>query len=128
MGATFWVLIIIELLIVGFCIKKGANKGLVQELNSILTLICVALVYYLASGLAARYSEGDVPSTLIGIMLLVVILCAYGVFHFVFGSIHIFSRLPVIRIFDNILGVFGGFVEGVIVLYLADALLRYFVM
>ena len=86
------------------------------------------MVYYLASGLAARYSEGDVPSTLIGIMLLVVILCAYGVFHFVFGSIHIFSRLPVIRIFDNILGVFGGFVEGVIVLYLADALLRYFVM
>ena len=128
MGATFWVLIIIELLIVGFCIKRGANKGLVQELNSILTLICAALVYYLASGLAARYSEGDVPSTLIGIMLLVVILCAYGVFHFVFGSIHIFSRLPVIRIFDNILGVFGGFVEGVIVLYLADALLRYFVM
>ena len=128
MGATFWVLIIIELLIVGFCIKKGANKGLVQELNSILTLICAALVYYLASGLAARYSEGDVPSTLIGIMLLVVILCAYGVFHFVFGSIHIFSRLPVIRIFDNILGVFSGFVEGVIVLYLADALLRYFVM
>lgn len=57
MGATFWVLIIIELLIVGFCIKKGANKGLVQELNSILTLICAALVYYLASGLAARYSE-----------------------------------------------------------------------
>ena len=56
MGATFWVLIIIELLIVGFCIKKGANKGLVQELNSILTLICAALVYYLASGLAARYS------------------------------------------------------------------------
>ena len=128
MGMAFWVLIIIELLIVGYCVKKGANKGLVQELKSILTLICAALVYYLASGLVGRNSTGDVSSTLTGIMLLIIILCAYGIFHFVFGSLHIFSRLPVIRIFDNILGVFGGFIEGLIVLSLADALLRYFVM
>ena len=28
---------------------------------------------------------------------------------------------------DNILGVFGGFLEGAVVLYLADSILRYFV-
>ena len=61
-------------------------------------------------------------------MLLVVVATAYGVFHILFSSIHIFARLPVIRRVDNILGVFGGFIEGAITLYLADALLRYFVM
>ena len=98
-----------------------------SRLNSVMTLICAAVCYNLAAGLAANYSSGDVSSALIGILLLVVVVCAYGIFHLVFSSIHIFSRLPVIKILDNILGVFGGFVEGAVVLYLADAILRYFV-
>ena len=59
--------------------------------------------------------------------MLVVVASAFGIFHLIFSSIHIFSRLPVIRILDNILGVIGGFIEGAVVLYLADTLLRYFV-
>lgn len=128
MSGTFWILVIIGLLIVGYCMKKGANQGLVQELNSVLTLVCAALIYRLASNLSATYSAGGMPSALTGVLLLIVVLCAYGVFHMIFGTIHIFSRLPVIRLVDNILGVFGGLMEGLIVLYLADALLRYFVM
>jgi uncharacterized membrane protein required for colicin V production len=127
MGGTFWILIIIGILVWGYCIKKGSEQGLVQSLNSVLTLICAAVCYNLASGLAANYSSGNVSSALTGILLLVVVVCAYGVFHVIFSSIHIFSRLPVIKILDNILGVFGGFIEGAVVLYLADAILRYFV-
>ena len=127
MSGTFWILIIIGILVWGYCIKKGSEQGLVQSLNSVLTLICAAICYNLASGLAANYSSGNVSSALTGILLLVVVVCAYGVFHFFFSSIHIFSRLPVIKVLDNILGVFGGFVEGAVVLYLADAILRYFV-
>ena len=92
-----------------------------------LTLICAAVVYNLASGLASNYASGNVSSALIGLLLLVVVASAYGIFHMLFSSIHIFSRLPVIRLVDNVLGVFGGFLEGAVVLYLADALLRYFV-
>lgn len=127
MGGTFWILIIIGILVWGYCIKKGSEQGLVQSLSSVLTLICAAVCYNLASGLAANYSSGNVSSALTGILLLVVVVCAYGVFHFIFSSIHIFSRLPVIKFLDNILGVFGGFIEGAVVLYLADAILRYFV-
>ena len=127
MSRTFWILIIIGILVWGYCIKKGSEQGLVQSLNSVMTLICAAVCYNLAAGLAANYSSGDVSSALIGILLLVVVVCAYGIFHLVFSSIHIFSRLPVIKILDNMLGVFGGFIEGAVVLYLADAILRYFV-
>ena len=128
MSRTFWVLIIIGILVWGYCIKKGAERGLIQELNTVLTLICAAACYNIAAGLSANYASGDVSSALIGVLLLVVVICAFGLFHLLFASIHIFSRLPVIRILDNILGVFGGFLEGALVLYLADALLRYFVM
>ena len=127
MSVTFWILIIIEILILGYCINKGSEKGLVESLSSVLTLICAAICYNLASGLAANYSSGDISSALIGVVLLIVVVSAYGIFHFLFSSIHIFSRLPVIKSIDNILGVFGGFIEGAVILYLADAILRYFV-
>ena len=127
MSVTFWILIIIEILILGYCIKKGSEKGLVESLSSVLTLICAAICYNLASGLAANYSSGDISSALIGVVLLIVVVSAYGIFHFLFTSIHIFSRLPVIKSIDNILGVFGGFIEGAVILYLAEAILRYFV-
>ena len=125
---TFWVLIIIGVIIWGYFTKKGSEQGLIQSLNTVLTLICAAVCYNLAAGLAANYSSGDISSALIGILLLVVVVCAFGLFHLLFASMHIFSRLPVIRILDNILGVFGGFIEGAVVLYLADSILRYFVM
>ena len=127
MSGTFWILIIIGILVWGYCIKKGSEKGLVESLNSVLTMICAAICYNLASGLAANYSSGDISSALIGVVLLIVVVSAYGIFHFLFTSIHIFSRLPVIKSIDNILGVFGGFIEGAVILYLADAILRYFV-
>jgi uncharacterized membrane protein required for colicin V production len=127
MTRIFWILIIIGIFVWAYCIKKGSERGLIQELNTVLTLICAAACYRLAAGLAANYSNGNVSSALVGILLLVVVACAFGIFHLIFSSIHIFSRLPVIRILDNILGVFGGFVEGAVVLYLADTLLRYFV-
>ena len=62
MGGTFWILIIIGILVWGYCIKKGSEQGLVQSLNSVLTLICAAICYNLASGLAANYSSGNVSS------------------------------------------------------------------
>ena len=128
MSATFWILIVIGALVWGYCIKKGSEIGLVQSLNTVLTLICAAACYNLAAGLAANYTSGDVSGALTGTLLLVVVVCAFGLFHLLFSSLHIFSRLPVIRVVDNILGVFGGFIEGAVILYLADALLRYFVM
>ena len=127
MSRTYWVLIVIGILVWGYCIKKGSERGLIQELNAVLTLICATAVYNLASGLAANYSSGNVSSALIGLLLLVVVVSAYAIFHMLFSSIHLFSRLPVIRIVDNVLGVFGGFLEGAVVLYIADTLLRYFV-
>ena len=91
MSRTFWILIVIGILVWAYCIKKGSERGLVQELNAVLTLICAAVVYNLASGLAANYTSGNVSSALIGLLLLVVVASAYGIFHMLFSSIHILS-------------------------------------
>ena len=127
MSGTSWILIIIGRVFWAYCIKNGSERGLIQELNTVVTLVCAAAFYNLAAGLANNYSTGNVPSALIGLLLLVVVVSAFAVLHLLFSSIHIFSRLPVIRVLDNILGVFGGFLEGAVILYIADGLLRYFV-
>ena len=127
MSRAFWILIIIGIIVWAYCIKKGTERGLIRELNTVLTLICAVVIYHLAAGLTANYTSGNVSSALIGLLLLVVVVSAYGIFHLLFSSIHLFSRLPVVRVLDNILGVFGGFLEGAVILYLADTLLRYFV-
>ena len=54
MSRTVWILIIIGVIVWAYCIKKGSERGLIQELNTVLTLICAAVVYNLAAGLAAK--------------------------------------------------------------------------
>ena len=78
MSTAFWVLVIAGILILGYCVKKGAEKGLVEELNCILTLICAFIIFRIASSIAGRYTKGDISSVLVGAMLLVVVATAYG--------------------------------------------------
>ena len=42
MSRTVWILIIIGVIVWAYCIKKGSERGLIQELNTVLTLICAA--------------------------------------------------------------------------------------
>ena len=60
MSTAFWVLVIAGILILGYCVKKGAEKGLVEELNCILTLICAFIIFRIASSIAGRYTKGDI--------------------------------------------------------------------
>ena len=85
MSMTFWILIIVGVLVWGYCIKKGSENGLVQSLNTVLTLVCAAACYNLAAGLAANYSTGDISSALTGVLLMVVVVCAFGLFHLLFS-------------------------------------------
>lgn len=111
-----------------YCIKRGMSKGAVNELRTMLTVICAALCFELAASVIKSRATGDVSSMYVGIILLVVVAAAYSIFHMLFGAIHVLSRLPVIRVVDNVLGVVFGAVTAAVTLYLADALLRFFVM
>ena len=59
--------------------------------------IPIFVVLYLASGLAANYSSGNVSSALTGILLLIVVASAYGIFHFVFSSLHLYPSPPPVQ-------------------------------
>ena len=121
------VLIVIGIAVLLFCAHKGMTKGFVYELNSMVTMLCAMAVFNIVSDIISQKGSMKVPVAVVGSLLLVVTLAAYGLFLLMFKALHLFSRLPVIRIVDNILGLFAGLLEGGIALYLVDSLLRYFV-
>lgn len=127
MNIFLWIFIILAIVILIGCIRKGVRKGFVHELNALLTLLCATLIFNLATGLLRDYASGDISAVFVGVLLVVIVVVAYSLFHLLFSAIHIFARLPVIRIIDSILGLAAGAVEGFLTLYLVDALLRYFV-
>lgn len=110
-----------------YCAYRGAKNGLIHELNSVATLVCAMIIFNIVADIMNRTGAMSLPVALVGALLLIITIVAYGLFLVLFKTVHIFARLPVIRIIDNILGFFGGILEGIVVLYLADSLLRYFV-
>lgn len=124
---TLWIMIILEAAVILYCAGKGAKNGFVSEVNSVVTMLCAMAVFNIVSDIMSQEGSMKIPVILTGSLLLIVTLAAYGLFHVIFKAVHLFSRLPVIRILDNILGFFAGILEGAVALYLADSILRYFV-
>ena len=44
MSRTVWILIIIGVIVWAYCIKKGSERGLIQELKTVLTLSLLAVL------------------------------------------------------------------------------------
>ncbi len=127
MNIAFWVLIGIAAVIMIACVRKGVKKGFIYEVNAMLTVLCATIVFQLIVGIVRQQNLAEVSSVLMGIFMLVIVMALYGIFHFIFGALQIFARLPLIRVLDNILGLAAGFVEGALTLYLFDTVLRFFV-
>ena len=124
----FFVVIAVYIGVFVYCIRRGLSKGAVQEIRIMLTTICAALTFELAASIVKSRATGDISSMFVGILLLVVVAAAYSIFYMLFGVVRVFSRLPVIRVVDNVLGILFGAITAAVTLYLVDALLRYFVM
>jgi hypothetical protein len=128
LNILFFVIIAIYIALFVFCIRRGMQKGAVNELRTMLTMICAAATFELAASVVKSRATGNVSGMFVGILLLVVVSAAFSVFHTLFGMVHLFSRLPVIRVVDNLLGIVFGAVTACVTAYLVDALLRYFVV
>ena len=128
MNIYFIAAIAIYLAVFIYCIRRGMSKGAVNELRTMLTVICAALSFELAASVIKSRATGEAASMFIGTILLIIVAAAYSIFHTLFGAIHVLSRLPLVRVVDNILGIVFGAVTAAVTLYIADALLRYFVL
>ncbi len=121
------ILLVVGLAVVISCVWRGGKKGFVYEVNAMLTVICATICFNIIAGIIRRQNMEGISSLLMGILMFVIVMALYGIFHFIFKALHIFARLPLIRIVDSVLGVAAGLVEGALTLYLFDNVLRFFV-
>ncbi len=111
-----------------YCIRRGMKEGAVHEIRVMMSTICAALCFELAASIFKSHATGEGSSVFIGILLLIVVGVAYRLFSMLFGVLNILSRLPLIRVADNLLGIIFGAISAIVTIYVVDAVLRYFVM
>lgn len=107
------ILTIVLLVIVLFKMIQGYKRGMVKEIISFVSLVILCVAAALAMNAVKSYMDRE----FIALAAAVILLCIVGILHHllrvVFFSAKIISGLPVISLFNKILGMITGVLETV---------------
>lgn len=107
---------------------QGAKRGFADTFSRVFSLIAAIAVVVLISSVIHGYRNGNLSNLIIGILLLIVLGAVYKLIHAVLTSIRFLAALPVLGIVDKVLGLVVGFLEGFALLYIAEYLLRMYLL
>ena len=130
MNIYFVVIIIASVATLLGSMNHGLKKGFANQFDVLVSLILAVCIASLLGNLwrnlhSASTSGGGL---LAGIVMLLFTVTLYKLFHLVFGGLDIIARLPVIRWLDSALGLLLGLIEGFVILYLLEYLLRNYLL
>lgn len=106
----------------------GAHKGFAALFSKTVSLLTAVIVVVQLSGIVNNYRTGSGSDVLIGILMLVMLGVVYKIMHAILKSIRFIAGLPVLSGADKVLGVILGFCEGFLILYIAEYLLRMYLL
>ena len=124
MNYYFWILLIGGILVLLGGIVNGYKRGLVRELNSLLSMLAVFLCFRLVTELGGEHARHNLPGMAVSLGLLVFVIIVYSICRLALTGVNLVSRLPVIRVLDNLLGAAGGLVIAFFLLYILQYLLE----
>ncbi len=107
---------------------RGAKRGFAGTFSQVFSLAVAIVVVVLVSSVIHGYQNGDRSNLIIGILLLIVMGAVYKLIRAVLTSIRFLAALPILGIVDKALGVVIGFIEGFALLYIAEYLLRMYLL
>lgn len=106
----------------------GAHKGFAHLLSQVIALIAAIAVVIQLSGIQNGYKEGNGTGILVGILMLILLGVVYKIIRVILGSLKFLSKLPILSGADKVLGAVLGFLEGFAVLYMAEYILRMYIL
>ncbi len=121
-------LAIISLCILFLAMRHGFRKGMVRELDGLLSLLAAIASLTLLAETISGVLEMKFSSMIIGFILLGIVTFLYKIFHLIFASIGLVAHLPVIRGLDKLLGAVVGIAKGIGILYLLEYLLTNYLL
>ena len=102
----------IAALIIIWRISASFKRGLVQELSNAASILIALGVGYAIKNIVFGFMDKRFGTIVIYIGYLALMLFIYKIVNFIFLSLKIFAKLPVITFIDKFLGAILGAVEG----------------
>lgn len=104
----------------------GVKKGVAKELISLIGVITLSILAILLAYAVYSYTDEEYIKIMVVLILIILLLLAYKALDFLFFTVGIFARLPVIRYCDKLLGGVIGIVETVIIIGVIFSLMDIF--
>ena len=124
MNYYYWILLAAGILILLGGLLAGYRRGLVRQINTLLSALGVFLCFRLVTDLGGEYARHNLPGIAVSLGLLLFVIIVFSLCHLAVTGLNLVSRLPVIRLVDNLLGAAGGVVIAFFLLYIAQYLLE----
>lgn len=117
-----------DILVLAGMTIHGAHAGFAKMVSKVISLMVSITVVLLLSSVVNGYRKGDTSNFLIGVLFLIILGALYKLVHALLTSIRFLAGLPILAGVDKILGVAAGFLEGFAMLYIAEYLLRVYLL
>lgn len=108
--------LVVVVLVAAFKIKDGYKKGMVKQIISLVTLLVVGIMIALIGCALHTYMQKEVLGLIVAVLLLAVLGVIHYFLGFVFFSVKMISKLPVVSWLNKLLGALFGFLELVVFL------------
>lgn len=110
------IVLIVVAVVALFKVWDGYKKGMVKEIISLVTLLIVGIMIALLGCALHNYMKREIMGLVVVILLLAVLGVVHTLLGFVFFSIKMISKLPVVSFLNRLLGAVFGLLEVVVVL------------
>ena len=120
MNLYFWLILFLSIVFLAYGAFRGYKNGFVKEVEGLVAIVFSVVCLVLVSGLTRGAIGENISSKALAIALLIVIGALYSLCRIIFSSLKLFAGLPVIRILDQLLGLFAGGAKVFMLLYVVD--------
>lgn len=111
-------ILVLIILIVLLCkIVDGYKKGMVREIISVISLICLCIVAALIGNGVNSYLHGELINAVFAVLLLVLLSIAHHFLNLLLFPAKLISKLPVVHFVDKLLGIAVGVLETILILW-----------
>lgn len=115
---------IVIILILIWRVRNGFKKGFVQELISTLSIMVAFIAAkILLSGVVAFF-EGRFGKFAYTLLILAIVMAIYEIVKLIMKAFKLFSKLPVIKWIDKLLGIIAGVVEAFLIILFLIGLIK----
>ncbi len=97
---------------------SGFKKGMIKEIASVIALVVTIVMLALIIMIFTSFKANETDSMFIAIVLLLVLGLIYSVIRTVLKSVKALASLPLIRIFDKLLGFVLGIAEVIMIVWI----------